>query len=393
MTSAAQVAMTSASSRARGGLFKAAVLLGSVIVALLLLEGAVRVRQYLKYGSAHPDLYTTTIDPATGLPIPAPGQRTPRIQINSLGFRGPELTVPKPPGTIRLAFLGASTTFCAEASTNEATWPHLVWDSFQKKWAGVKFDYLNAGVPGYGLEHCLRTLQHRIRPLNPDLIVIYEAVNELSRDTRELAKQQGITRGRVDEAGTLGKFLLTWLLIQKNLDIIRRQRGAAEGQQQLTFNERELSRGFENRLRTLIIAAKEVAPIVSVATFSQKVRRDQTVAEQLRASNTHLYYMPYMTPANLLRAFEEYNRVIRQVAIETGAILVEGEETIPGADQYFNDSVHFRDAGCRLMARRFEKTLLQSTLVSALVNERARPEERSSRLHVENGAINKVNDW
>ena len=56
--------------------------------------------------------------------------------------------------------------------------------------------------------------------------------------------------------------------------------------------------------------SKSVAPIVALATFSNKFRREQTPEEQIAAANTAIYYMPYMNVEGLLRAFEEYNRVI-----------------------------------------------------------------------------------
>jgi lysophospholipase L1-like esterase len=337
---------------------------GSVLVAALGVEGLVRVRQYLRYGAAGTNTYATTIDPATRLTIPTPGQTTPRIHIDSRGFRNPELEVPKPAGRIRVAFLGASTTFCAEVSNNETTWPHLVTEKLRQQWPGKSFDYVNAGVPGWGVSHSQRNLETRVKPLAPDVIVIYHAINDLSKDTRELAERQGIVRGSVDQPSWLGRYSVTWFLIEKNLQVISRQRQAGDGAgRHLTFEPRSLSAGFEQRLTSLVRSAKAIAPVVAMATFSQKLRRNQPPAEQLRAANTHLYYMPYMTVDGLLTALDEYNRVIKETARAHGAVLIEDEESIPGDDIHFNDSVHFKDAGSRLMAERITKVLIPSQIV------------------------------
>ncbi len=96
------------------------------MLALLLVEGAVRVRQYVWHGTFSTTLFRSSVDPVTGLEVPVAGETTGAIRINRLGFRGPEIEIPAPAGTIRIGFLGASTTFCAEASSNEAAWPHLV---------------------------------------------------------------------------------------------------------------------------------------------------------------------------------------------------------------------------------------------------------------------------
>jgi lysophospholipase L1-like esterase len=70
----------------------------------------------------------------------------------------------------------------------------------------------------------------------------------------------------------------------------------------------------------------------------------------------------------LLVAFEEYNRVIRAVAQQTGALLVEGEDSIPADDRHFADSVHFRDAGAAAMARRVNEALFNDDTLKKLVN-------------------------
>src|SRR5437588_4449407 len=154
-------------------------LLGAVVlitsVALFgAAELAVRVRQHIKFGSLLRIEDTYTVDPKSGLRIPVPGGSFGGIQINSMGFRSPELEIPKSASTVRIAFLDSSTTYCAEVSSNENTWPHLVARKLQAQWPRVNVDYINAGVPGYSLASSLQNLRSRVAPLDPDIIVIYE---------------------------------------------------------------------------------------------------------------------------------------------------------------------------------------------------------------------------
>src|SRR2546425_12595206 len=89
-------------------------------------ELGVRVRQHIKFGNLLRIEDTYTLDPKSGMRIPVPGGSFGGIHVNSMGFRGPELKTPKSRHTLRIAFLGSSTTYCAEVSNNENTWPHLV---------------------------------------------------------------------------------------------------------------------------------------------------------------------------------------------------------------------------------------------------------------------------
>ncbi len=347
--------------------------LGGILSLLLfilsagLLEGGLRMRHWIKYGTSTRTVFSFTKDRATGLRIPAPRSTTGGIRINSLGFRSPELDTPKPQSAIRLAFLGASTTFSAEVTSNEATWPHLVWNRLQATYPDIRIDYVNAGVPGYGISHSLVNLEHRIKPLTPDVIIIYHAANDLSYDTRQLARQQGIYVPERDKKSWLAEWSLTWFLIKKNLQVLARQRGATTGKNRLIFDPSKLSEGFRQELARLILVSKRVAPVVAVATFSKKFRRDQSEDEQLKAANTALYYNPYMSLNGLLDAYDEYNHVIREVGKETNVILIEAEFSIPGDDIHFNDSVHFTDTGSEVMARVVVETLMQSQRLQELM--------------------------
>src|SRR5215471_14095847 len=100
-----------------------------LFAALGVCEAALRVRAWMKYGSAATSVRDPMLvyDAAADLYLPRPGYAISGnrlgIRINSLGFRGEEFQKQKPAGTIRIVVLGASTTFNAEVSSNEATWP------------------------------------------------------------------------------------------------------------------------------------------------------------------------------------------------------------------------------------------------------------------------------
>jgi len=358
-----------------------------VLVAGLLLalgaEGLVRVRQWLKYGMAAPLDSTFRIDARTGLRVPDDAKVARHIRINSLGFRSPELLDPRPAGTIRLAFLGASTTYSAEVSSNEATWPHLVWQMLRDAQPQVRFDYVNAAVPGYTTEASLRNLRLRVRPLQPDIIVFYEATNDLAVDTLALARQRGLVAGDGAEATSWpARYSMLWFLVEKNLTVRRRQAEAAAHGGKLAFEPRELSRAFEQRLQALVTASQESAPVVVLVTFAPRLRRGSSADEQREAAVTAAYYMPYMSIDGLLRGYEEYNRVIREVARRSGVVLVEAEGAIPPDRVHYADSVHFTDAGSRALAGIVARELLASPAVGRVLAHsprQPRPGEAAAR--------------
>jgi len=343
--------------------------LGAVLAALLVVEGLVRIRQWLKYGTTEVSFYRLTEDPLSGLVIPEPGHTIGPISIDSRGFRGPEVETPKPLGRLRVGFLGGSTTFCAEATSLEATWPHLVVERLRARDPDLTFDYVNAAAAGYSTQESLVNLARRLAPLEPDVIVIYHGTNDLTQDTRELATTAGLYDPEVKEEDWLGRYWLSWYLLKKNV-LFSSRRGGADDRERLAYDPEVISPLFRARLHTLIDAARKVAPVVSVATFAQRTRREQTPEEQIEASSSSLYYMPYLDVEGILKGFEEYNRVIREVAQAAGAVLVEGESAIPGDAAHFNDSVHLTDLGLGLQAERVSKALLESPQYGELVESK-----------------------
>jgi lysophospholipase L1-like esterase len=337
------------------------VTIAAIVLMLLVVEAAVRIRHVIKYGSMATieDLYT--VDRTLNLRVPVPGYSSGHISINRLGFRGPEITMPKPADTVRVAYLGASTTWCAEVSGNDYVWPHLVTASLRQAFPEVRFDYVNGGVPGYTIESILKNLQYRVAPLHPDVIVIYEASNNLSGEMRELALNRGIIEDRAIEVNSWpSRYSLLWYLVEKNLRVMTAQQMAEKNQGVLEVDANTLGTEYRHVLTDLVRAAQSTAKLVAVATFSIQPRREQAPERQMRASASALFYMPFVTPATIIETYGRYNEIIREVARDTGAVLIEGENDIPGDPAHFADSVHFTDLGSVAMADRISRSLISN---------------------------------
>jgi lysophospholipase L1-like esterase len=339
-----------------------------LIIMLLLLaaEGLTRVRQYFKHGMVT-SINRMVVEPNTGLHIPQPGMEMGNIRINSLGFRGPELTMPRQAGSLRIGFIGASTTYCAEVSSNEAVWTELVARNLESATPGLSVDYINGGVPGYSTTQSLVNLEQRLLPLQPDIVVIYHASNDLSAETRKLAKKAGIERTNLEEGKSfLGKYSLLWSLVEKNLAIMNAQHSTDA--EMLTLERESLGEEFRKNLKQLVRTARDNGvKLVALATFAIHLREDMTPEQQSAAMVSARYYMPYLSASDMLAAFASYNEIIREVAASTGAVLIDGQDGIPGDPVHFNDSVHFTDAGSQAQAERVANALRSSDAYSELI--------------------------
>lgn len=345
----------------------------AVLVALLLAaaEGVVRARQWSRHGTASSFDSLYRVDPSIGLRVLVPGAKVGRISINSLGFRGPEIESAKPLGRIRVAFLGASTTFCAEVSSNDAVWPQIAIQRLRERFPGADFDFVNGAVPGYTVESSLKNLRHRIAPLRPDLVVVYHATNDLSVEARQLAEKQGLAAPRSrHEPSWLARNSRLWELVEKNLSVMAAKQGAESSAGRVVLDEATLGSDFRRRLSELVDEAGQDGRRVAVATFSARLRAEQSPEEKKQAAVSALVYMPHMSLDGLITGYARYNDAIRAVAREKGALLIGGEHTIPGDGVHFSDSVHFTDTGARLMAARVADALAADPALAELVAKR-----------------------
>jgi len=343
---------------------KLAFALLTAILALIMLEGAVRTRQWIRYGSFAASVRDPMLeyDPQADLLVPKPGYevKTSRlnIRINSLGFRGDEFERRKPPHTIRIAALGASTTFCAEVSDNHKTWPHRLQEKLAQAYPGVNFEVINTPVGGYTAAENLRNLTHRVLPLEPDLAIYYEGNNEIAKDTRQLALDRGFLTSADPQwvARAVSRYSLLFDLAYKNLTILAGRRKAATNQ---TINSvpPDLPHHFIGTLdemrRTL---APRNIPLV-LSTFIVKFRRNQPREVQIANADVEFYYMPWMSIDGMLDAMDIYNQAILDYAARDGLPVVDDREAVPPDAEHFSDAMHFLDDGAEAMADRFFRYL------------------------------------
>jgi len=133
----------------------------------------------------------TVFEPKDGNPRPSyrypPSCRLPSGLItNKFGFRGRELTVDKPERTVRIGFVGASTTVEAHGHGFPHSAPELIehWLMLYAKARGldVSFETLNAGREGVQSPDMRAIVIDELLPLEVDYVVYYEGANQFRRE-------------------------------------------------------------------------------------------------------------------------------------------------------------------------------------------------------------------
>ena len=124
--------------------------------------------------SLKPDVHVTVTDPDLGTEV--------RWRTNSLGLRGPEVEVPKPPGTFRILCLGDESTLAPETDQNETFCARL--KELLPTASSVDLEVINAGCPQTGPLLSFLALRHKLLSLAPDLVVFNFDMSDVADDHR-----------------------------------------------------------------------------------------------------------------------------------------------------------------------------------------------------------------
>lgn len=140
------------------------------------------------------------------------GERFP-VTINSKGFRGRDFTEKKPPRTIRVVTLGASSTLGYFARDDE-TYPVYLERLLNASLTDDTIEVINLGIPHLTVANIHALLINEALPLDPDVITFYEGNNDAMRVEDALSQQSAIRK----VAGMIGGRVLTVAFIANFLD-------------------------------------------------------------------------------------------------------------------------------------------------------------------------------
>jgi len=336
------------------------------LVLLSALEGGLRMRSWIRHGASGPvsDLYVDDARLGRRLRPEALIEGTTRkVRIDSFGFRGPEISLIKPPGTLRIATIGDSTTFGMEASSDDATWVRRMEaflnanDDPSLSDRGRRFEAINAAIPGFTLETAGLHFFNDVERFSPDVVVVTALATDIAAHSRRQfggqARKLGTTTGM---SRWLGEHSLLVNLLRQNTAAFRARQFAAVRHDRL--DDEGVAR-YRQALEQLVdrCVARGIQPILS--TWARAFR-GASHGDQYTLATTALANNPALSLKGLNDAFDRYNEAIREVAQEKGVVLVDLDRLVPAGEKYFADAIHLNDAGHALVGRLMAEAIIKS---------------------------------
>ena len=110
---------------------------------------------------------------------------------NSHGFRGDEFEKEKPDNIFRIFAVGGSTTWGTGAADNE-TWPAHLQQIINEEIIGKNIEVMNFGLSGATTESYYELIKNKITSLDPDLIIMYDGLNDSHHTTANIPTEKTI---------------------------------------------------------------------------------------------------------------------------------------------------------------------------------------------------------
>jgi lysophospholipase L1-like esterase len=263
-----------------------------------------------------------------------------RPGVNSFGFKGPEVAVPKPPGLRRLVFIGDScmwqgyAEFAAEALSRELP-------------EAGRFEAVNLGVPGY-TSYQGRLLSERwLAKLEPDLVVIAFGWNDHWQAYGASDSQRAVSPALARVARVANRSrVVQWFT----------NRGAAERETPLPIPRVSLE---EYRANLAGIgergerAGGRVLLLTAASSHAQRGVPEYLILAGFAAGEKQV-----------LAQHAAYNQAVRELAAERGWLLLdlaEATDALGDPDAVFiGDGMHFTKDGLRWIGERVAEKIARA---------------------------------
>jgi len=253
--------------------------------------------------------------------------------------RGQKTTRITPADTIRIICLGGSTTVNA---ANKNHYPQVLQDKLNNIYKHVKFEVLNAGGDAFSSEHSFVNLSLRLLYYRPDCIIVYHNINDLSANYFPPSIKTDYANKYVNNLFLAPECKIGMLRYLYNSRLISyflmRLNNLAFERHAAKLHNPEVSKGgeiFRNNLINILEVAK--AHDIKVIFGVQ--------AACFKKGEEYIYIKK--------EDFLEYNNIVRQVAREYNADLVDCFKSLAEKEGYFSDLVHYTASGIEKVSDAF----------------------------------------
>lgn len=300
---------------------------------------------------------------------------------NSLAYRSDEIEIPKPEGQFRIVCMGGSTTYTTEVEDYHLSYPNLLETELKSR----GYDHvrvINAGVGSWTSYESLINFELRILDLEPDMIIVYHAVNDIltrlvwppeayKGDNSGAAAPVAMTMPSILEYSTLLRYLMIRADIIKPHSSMDRQLAAKpDSSWSLEFYDQKVKGTYPEAIFKTA-SAQKMFETNQPKYFKRNIEHIALIANHRGiktvlatfAYSPEFTNVPTVASEEFKTAFTEMNETLKSIASEMAINLFDFARVFPVDKGLFTDGLHVNIEGVRLKAKLFADYLIENKLV------------------------------
>ena len=282
---------------------------------------------------------------------------------NSLGFRGPEIQIPKPKNRIRIAILGGSTTYEDFVKDWKKDFARKLEYELKKSLPDKDIEVINAGLPGWDSWEDLVNLEFKLLDLDLNYIIVYEGTNDVhARFVRPDAYKADNTGSKKQWERKLCLDIWCLKIVQtitgfdvSSFDIVAptsaQFTASSEYNQILGMKPIEaLSKNppiySERNLRNIIAVARENEIGIMLATWAW--------SDEMKDYAATVHYQ---------KGFIDQNNMVKKVGKLKSVPVYDFAKEMPMDEKYWGDGRHNNEKGVNLKAKLFRDFIIKNNIL------------------------------
>jgi len=280
-----------------------------------------------------------------------PGFKSEALKINSLGFRGEEISIEKPKNIFRIVVMGDSVPF---GFLSKNSFPEELQNilNFRKpRGSPWHFEVVNTGVPGYTSWQVLKMFKKDVISLKPDLLLIYVGLNDIWSHNPFNPKSKATDFiNTICRKVYIVKFMFKLLEHSQTSLFLRK-----DFEERKRMLESFYPAYFAENLRNIVKEAKKINCKVVFLTLPTTLHLKNNPKKKIQfpslGSNPELY----------LLLWSRYDHALKEISTQEKIYLIDLVKElrkIPEASKLFMDDTHFNEKGNRTIAEVIYKNLL-----------------------------------
>jgi|SRR3989344_583058 len=290
---------------------------------------------------------------------------------NSYGFRGPEVIVPRPNSTYRIAALGGSTTYTVDVKDWKKDYPRQLEKELKEIYNYSNIEVVNAGLNSWNTHESLINFEFNVLDLQPDMIIIYDGINDVHSRLVNPSLYRGDNLGRrkqwtTPEIPFIFHSVFVRLITEINpmgLDQYVDAQTSAAGIFDSGFSsilngtpmetlQKNKPIYFERNIRDMIAIARENNVSVMLATFAYS----RNISDF--AGAPHYQF-----------ALNEHNEVIKRIGQSHNLPVYDFDSEMPMNRTYSTDGRHVNEKGSELKGQLFAGYIFTNHLIDDKIRE------------------------